>query len=169
MEELRSLEGVDEAVRGAAFLCRFASAEKKHPFGIVTNFPSLHGDLYLGWAQLHSTVGQLAYQGPLLRDCPYSYSLSDDRDFGRYVQVCCVARFSSGFWARILRAIWKASDPVSLRDRGVELTVGPSSSSSLGAGLFMLLFSFVYDGSAASVISGLVFSFAFAIIAQGLR
>ena len=39
--------------------------------------------------------------------------------------------FLQAFWARILCAIWKASDPVSLRDRGVELTSGPSSSSSL--------------------------------------
>ena len=70
MEELRSLEGVNEAVRGAAFLCRFASAEQKHPVGIVTNLPSLHGDLYLGWPQLHSTGDQLACQGPLPRDCP---------------------------------------------------------------------------------------------------
>ena len=43
---------------------------RKHPVGIVTNFPSLHGDHCLGWPQLRGTGDQLASQGPLQRDCP---------------------------------------------------------------------------------------------------
>ena len=46
-EYLRNLDGVNEAVRGATFLCRFASADQKHKVGVLTNFPSLRGDLYL--------------------------------------------------------------------------------------------------------------------------
>ena len=122
---------VNEAVRGATFLCRFASADQKHPVGVLTNFPSLRGDLYLGWPRLFSTGDQLAYNGPLPRDCPCTRSHAPMKGTSGCIFNSATSRiFLLVFWAHILCAIGEVSDPVSLRDRGVELTSGPSSSSS---------------------------------------
>ena len=97
MEELRSLEGVNEAVRGAAFLCRFAAADQKHPVGIMTNLHSLQEDLYLGWPDLSITGDQLAYNGPLTaRLSLFSRSSSNHWMFWPCLQLVVGANFD--FW-----------------------------------------------------------------------
>ena len=131
MEELRSLEGVNDAVRGAAFLCRFAAADQKHPVGIVTNLHSLQKDLYLGWPDLRITGDQLAYHGPLPRDCPCSVVHLPTTGCSSAFNLSLAPVLTSGFWVRIFRAIQEDSVPCSLRDRGESLTSGPSPSSSL--------------------------------------
>ena len=143
MEELRSFGGVNEAVRGAAFLGRFASAEQKHPVGIVTTFLSLHGDLCLGWPQFHSTGDHLDYQGPLPRDSP----CFNDRDLGECVHLgthplCHLESLRPSF-------PWGSGCGANFGFFVFKFTL---------AGLFKFLFSFVYSGDAASVIYGLVFS-----------
>ena len=131
LEDLRNLEEVNEAVRGAAFLCRFASADHKHPVGFLTNFPSLRGDLYLCWPQFFSTGDQLAYNGPLPRDCLRSRSHAAMKGTPGCIFNSATSHvFLLGFWAHILCAIGEVSDPGSLRDRVKELTSGPSSSCS---------------------------------------
>ena len=132
MEELRSLDSVNDAVRGAAFLSRFAAADQKHPVGIVTNLHSLHKDLYLGWPDLRITGDHLAYHGPLPRDCPCSVVHPPTTGCsGIAFNLSLVPILTSCFWARIFRAIQEDSVPYSLRDRGESLTSGPSPSSSL--------------------------------------
>ena len=124
MEEFRCLQGVNETVRGAAFRCRFASADQKHPVGILTNLPSLFGDLHLGWPDLQITGDQLSYHGPLPRACPCRVARSSASSF-------CPALapiFTFGFWARIFCALREDSNPVSLTDRGESFSSGPSSS-----------------------------------------
>ena len=49
LSEFRCHQGVNDAARGATFLCRFAAADQKHPVGILTNPRSLQEDLFTGW------------------------------------------------------------------------------------------------------------------------
>ena len=72
LPEFGSLQEVSDAVRGAAFSCRLANAEKKHPVGILTNLPLLREDLDLSWAGVARIGGVFAHQGPLPHDCQCS-------------------------------------------------------------------------------------------------
>ena len=106
LEDLRNLDRVNETVRGATFLCRFASADQKHPVGVLTNCPSLRGDLYLGWPQLFSTGDQSAHNGPLPRDCPCTRSHAPLKGTSVCIFNSATSQnFSSGFWTHILCAI----------------------------------------------------------------
>ena len=99
-----------------------------------------------------------------LRLSMYSFTCSSEGDVRVYFQFCNLAKFSCGFWAHILCAIGEVSD---LRDQGVELTSGPSSSSSTFAGLFKLFLSVEFYGCLAAIVSGQIFSLAvtFAFVA----
>ena len=115
LEEFHSLQGVNEAARGAAFLCRFVTADQKHPEGIVTHFPSILKDLYLGWPELRLSGDLLVYFGPLPRDCPSSQTLGPMRGLTDGTFNSSSAHFFSVVWrARIFGAIAEVSNPLPL-------------------------------------------------------
>ena len=69
LEELRSLHGQDDALRGATFLCRIAGADTKRPLGILTNLPGLQQYIQIGWPALTRHGSSLHYKGPLPKSC----------------------------------------------------------------------------------------------------
>ena len=131
LEEFHSLQGVNEAARGAAFLCRFVTADQKHPEGIVTNFPSILKDLYLGWPELRLSGDHVVSFGPLPRDCPSSQPHGPMRGLTDGTFNSASAHFFSVvLWARIFGAIAEVSNPLSLGDGEYSQTPGSSSSAS---------------------------------------
>ena len=127
------LQGASGAVRGAAFLCRLAQAEQKHPVGILTNFPGLRDELYLGWPVLERVGDVLTYQGPLPRDCPCALPhrpmIGSSGDIFYSSSAFPFTFFY--FWVRILRAIHLGSGPSSLRVGGcAAASSGPSPTGS---------------------------------------
>ena len=132
LPEFRGLQGASDAVRGAAFLCRLAQAEQKHPVGILTNFPGLRDELYLGWPVLERVGDVLTYQGPLPRDCPCALPHRPMiGSSGDIFYSSSAFPFTFYFWVRILRAIHLGSGPSSLRVGGcAAASSGPSPSGS---------------------------------------
>ena len=70
LREFRSLHGVNEACRGAGFMCQLGQAEFRRPVGILTNIANLFGKLYKGWPCLIGNKEDLHYRGPLPNHCP---------------------------------------------------------------------------------------------------
>ena len=110
LEGFRSLQGVGEARRRAAFFCRFAGAEQRRPMGVLTNVAALDQFLYFGWPDFQMQQGRLAYQCPLPRSVPLLTRL---------------------FWQHIFRALSPVSGHVALRNGSVVFSTSPSTGSSL--------------------------------------
>ena len=70
LQELRQLQGVSDARRGAAFLCRLAESEYRRPLGFLSNMDTFCSQLYDGWPSLSFTEDSLVYDGPLPKRCP---------------------------------------------------------------------------------------------------
>ena len=70
LQDWRHLEGLGEAKRGSAFLCRLADADHRRPTGFITNPDTLISDLHLGWPSLLPIQQDLYYDGPLPKACP---------------------------------------------------------------------------------------------------
>ena len=70
LQDWRHLEGLGEARRGSAFLCRLADADHRRPTGFITNLDTLISDLHLGWPSLLPIQQDLYYDGPLPKACP---------------------------------------------------------------------------------------------------
>ena len=127
MEGFRSLQGVGEARRGAAFFSRFAGAEQRRPMGVLTNVAALDQFLYFGWPDFQMQRGRLAYQGPLPRSCSCGFQHQPMTGFTE-------TGFNSGdvplltrlFWQYIFRALSPVSGHVALRDGSVVFSTSPS-------------------------------------------
>ena len=65
MQEIRDLDGLHEARRGAGFLCQLAGVERRRPLGILCNLPALQQELYLGWPAFSQVQELLEHTGPL--------------------------------------------------------------------------------------------------------
>ena len=70
LQDWRYLEGLGEAKRESAFLCRLADADHRRPTGVITNLDTLINDLYLGWPSLLPIQLDLYYDGPLPKVFP---------------------------------------------------------------------------------------------------
>ena len=72
MTEFQSLEGLDDAHRGAGCSCQLGLAEQGLTTGILSNLSSASSVLYRGWPQLQPTsaaTSSLVYRGPLQKTC----------------------------------------------------------------------------------------------------
>ena len=65
MTELQTLEGLDDAHRGAGFSCQLGNAEQGHATGVLSNLSSVSLLLHMGWPQL-----QQVHDGCLRSDLP---------------------------------------------------------------------------------------------------
>ena len=107
MQELRDLEGLHEARRGAGFLCQLAGADLKRPLGIFSNLPALQRGLRLGWPHFSHDKGLLVYSGPLPRTCPCKSAhprmlgISSGQVFNTSANAC----LGMPFWKRVFSAI----------------------------------------------------------------
>ena len=73
MTEFQSLEGLDDAHRGAGCSCQLRFAEQGLTTGILSNLSSASSVLYRGWPQLQpisAAASSLVYRGPLQKTCP---------------------------------------------------------------------------------------------------
>ena len=76
LQELRQLQGVSDARRGAAFLCRLADSEHRRPLGFLSNMDTFCSQLYDGWPSL-SFHGRIAcLRRPLAQEMPRTTKLS---------------------------------------------------------------------------------------------
>ena len=73
LQDWRFLEGLGDARRGSAFLCRLAAADHRRPTGFITNLHELIVDIYLGWSRLLPIQQDLYYDGPLPKVCPCTH------------------------------------------------------------------------------------------------
>ena len=69
LQELRSLHGQYETLRGATFLCRISGADIRRPLGILTNLPGLQHSMSPGLSDLKKHGSFLHYVGPLPKTC----------------------------------------------------------------------------------------------------
>ena len=71
LQELRQLQGVSDARRAAAFLCRLADSEYRRPLGFLSNMDTFCSQLYDGWPSFSFTEQSLVvYDGPLPKRSP---------------------------------------------------------------------------------------------------
>ena len=99
----RSLQGVGEARRKAAFFCTFAGSDQRRPLGVLTNVAALDEFLYDGWPY-HKTV-PVSRRTSFQKACQVKVSFRGRSPFLRL-----------SFWTRVFRALPSHSVPVSLRD-----------------------------------------------------
>ena len=107
MTELQTLEGLDDAHRGAGFSCQLGNAEQGHATGVLSNLSSVSLLLHRGWPQLqqvHDGVLDLVYRGPLPNTCPCTaqHNLRGLQKMARAIfsQVTVLAAFSGGSVSR---------------------------------------------------------------------
>ena len=130
MQEIRDLEGLHEARRGAGFLCQLAGADQRRPLGILCNLPALYQDLLLGWP-VFSQVQE--YAGPLPKACPCKIphspmvGVSADQQFFPQAGLC--SESVSGSVCLQPSGAVKEQFPLRMRWRS-ELFLGCSSSGS---------------------------------------
>ena len=65
-------DSVNDAQRGAAFLCRLSESEYRHPLGFLSNMDIFRSQLYDGWPSFSHSGDNLVYGGPLPKTCPCS-------------------------------------------------------------------------------------------------
>ena len=140
MQEIRDLEGLHEARRGAGFLCQLAGADQRRPLGILCNLPALHKNLILGWPAFSQVQEFLEYTGPLPKVCPCKVPHIP------MVGVTVDHRFNSSggtlfgvrFWQQVFSAIRSGAEtaPVTEEEKGRAVTEeenGRTISSRLGS------------------------------------
>ena len=102
LQELRQLQGVNDARRGAAFLCRLADSEHRRPLGFLSNMDTFCSQLCDGWPSFSFAEESLVYDGPLPKRCPCVHKtfkgLTQENDF---VSSSTVS-LGFSFWARVL-------------------------------------------------------------------
>ena len=70
--EFQRLSGFNDIWRGAAFMCRFADMEQRHPTGMLSNIQGLRRSTYPGWPSFKDVNYNLQYTGLLPKVCPCS-------------------------------------------------------------------------------------------------
>ena len=70
LREFQSLQGVNDACRGAGFLCQLGHSEFRRPVGVPTNVAILFDKLHRGWPLLSQREQDLKYEGSLPNHCP---------------------------------------------------------------------------------------------------
>ena len=70
--EFQRLSGFNDVWRGAAFMCRFAEMEQRHPTGMLTNIEGLRRSICPGWPLFKKVNDNLQYEGPLPKVCSCS-------------------------------------------------------------------------------------------------
>ena len=132
MQELRDLEGLHEARRGAGFLCQLAGADQKRPLGIFSNLPSLQQDLQPGWPVFSQNKELLVYKGPLPKTCSCKSAHLPMIGVTADQKFCSSDGLQLGvfFWRRVFSAVKSNSTPIAVTDRERTLTTSAFSSSS---------------------------------------
>ena len=69
LREFQTLHGVNEACRGAGFMCQLGHAEFRRPLGILRKITNLFGKFYKGWPCLIRNKEDLLSRGPLSNHC----------------------------------------------------------------------------------------------------
>ena len=124
LQELRQLQGVSDARRGAAFLCRLAESEYRRPLGFLSNMDTFCSQLYDGWPSLSFTEDSLVYDGSLPKRCPCRNVHKTFKGLTQANDFISSATVSLGVWARVLPSI---SDFIgSLGDGGFSANLEPT-------------------------------------------
>ena len=71
-QEVRTLDGVNDAQRGASVVCSLTGADQRRLLGCFTNLSSLKSKLVIGWPSLYQIHRDLVYNGPLPPPCQCS-------------------------------------------------------------------------------------------------
>ena len=105
--EFQCLNGINELWRGAAFMCRFANTEQRHPTGVLTNIQGLHRSLDTAWPEFTERDNELKHTGPLprvrTRTCKHQPSVGSSS--GAFLSA---SSFSLNylFWWSLFSDIW---------------------------------------------------------------
>ena len=126
IEELLQLQGVNDAQRGAGFLCRLSESDCRRPLGFLSNMNTFRRQLYDGRSSFSPSGDNLVYDDPLPKTCPCSFtqkafkSVTQENGF-----VSSSASLGTPFWARVLPSISAFIDHPSLRDGNSTASVMP--------------------------------------------
>ena len=113
--EFQRVSGLNDVWRGAAFMCRFAHTEQRHPTGMLTNIQGLQRSVYLGWPTFNCIDGNLQYSGPLPKVCPCSVQHQEAISSSKETFTSSSSfTLSSQFWFRLLQCTWQTGQ-ISLR------------------------------------------------------
>ena len=117
LQDWRFLEGLGDARRGSAFLCRLAAADHRCPTGFITNLDELIDDIYLGWPRLLPLQQDLYYDGPLPKVCPCTTLHGDlvGRDPDSVLLSTSCPIIPAGLWRHFFRDLLAARSSSSLR------------------------------------------------------
>ena len=117
LQDWRFLEGLGDARRGSAFLCRLAAADHRRPTGFITNLDELIDDIYLGWPRLLPIQQDLYYDGPLPKVCPCTTLHGDlvGRDPDSVFLSTSCPIIPAGLWSHFFRDLLAARSSSSLR------------------------------------------------------
>ena len=114
--EFQRLSGFSDLWRRAAFMCRFADMEQRHPTGMLTNIQGLRRSIYPGWPLFKKVNDNLQYEGPLPKACPCSLVHKDPiNGTGGFFLSASSFSLSFSFWLRLFRDAW-CSGHDTLRD-----------------------------------------------------
>ena len=118
-QEVRTLDGVNNAQRGASFLCSLTGADQRRPLGCLTNLSSLKSKLVIGWPSLYQIDRDLVYSGPLPPSCQCSPPHPPLRglDSREEFHSCSSSALGESFW-RLCVDPWCTAEYTSLRHRG---------------------------------------------------
>ena len=125
IHELQQLQGVSDARKGAAFLCRLSESEFRCPLVFLSNMDTFCKRLHDGWPCLSSSGDQL--DGPLPKTCPCTVihkkfkGLTNDKEF-----VSSFASFGKHFWNLVLTSFSNFIGHTSYRAGGSSPGVTPN-------------------------------------------
>ena len=155
--------------RGAAFLCRFAAAEQKHPVGMVANF--LFHSQRPSFGLARTTTFRRPY---CLHRTPSSelpmFSASHAHAWAHwwYVPFCFCSHFFCWFFGTLVLCHWRSLQPSFPLGWGVLAYFGFIDFGVFFVGVFQLFSVVLHGGCASSAFPGLVVALPLKVVGRGL-
>ena len=150
-QEVRTLDGVNDAQRGASFLCSLTGADQRRPLGCLTNLSSLKSKLVIGWPSLYQIDRDLVYNGPLPPSCQCSPPHPPLRglDSREEFHSCSSSALGESFW-RLCVDPWCTAEYTSLRAEGTTTAYSGTYASARSPGFSFLRPPFLLASSSRS-------------------
>ena len=144
-QEVRTLDGVNDAQRGASFLCSLTGADQRRPLGFLTNLVSLKAKMFCGWPSLYQIDRDILYNGPLPPSCQCSLPHPPLRSVHSREEFISSSSstLNESFW-QVCVAPFSDSEYTSLREGGAPSTYSGTHLSARSPGFSFFAPSFFF-------------------------
>ena len=102
LQELRQLQGVNDARRGAPFLCRLADSEYRRPLGFLSNMDTFCSQLSDGWPTFFFRGTNTCVRRPFAQEMPCHSVHKTFEGARERFQFSSTVSLGFSFWARVL-------------------------------------------------------------------